>query len=178
MANLDFIKNTQLKETLDNAVKFIYVLYEQSKNDSHEELYLEETYRIIILYVVSAIEAILLYFYKERGELITSIGYRSIHTLPGYIHKEEPGLPVVICVQKPVEKKEHQIGLYELVVFFKSKKLMQDVTADKIIALNEVRNTLHFSKPRIQKCDLSQVENALGLLVHTLENAPRALAKK
>lgn len=178
MTDLDFIKDDDLRETLDNAIKYIYVLYEQSKKNDSEDLYLEETYRIVILYVVSAIEAILLYFYKERGEKITYIEYKCVHTIPEYESNLKPDFPVVIAVQEMVKKKEHQIGLHDLVLFFKSKKLMHDKTAVRILAVNDVRNTFHFNKPRAKKCDLSQVEDALNLLLYVLEHAPKALMSK
>jgi hypothetical protein len=178
MSDLDFIKDKELQKTLEDSIEYIYALFEQSKDDKQKALYREETYRVIILYVVSAIEAVLLYFYKERGEKIEYLEYKFVQTLPAeYAHRAKVGLPVVVGVQEKVEKQEYQIGLHDLVMFFKSKKLIQEKTANDILGLNDVRNTFHFAKPRAKNCDLKRVESALRLLVHTLERAPGVLKK-
>ena len=179
MADLDFIKDKELRTRLENSIEYIYALYEQSKSVDQKPLYKEETYRVIILYVISAIEAVVLYFYKERGEKIEYSEYKFIESLPkNYSHDEKKGSPVVVAVQEKVEKKEHQIGLHDLITFFRGKNLIQEKTANDILELNDVRNTFHFSKPRIKDCDLGRVESALKLLVRTIEKAPLALKIK
>lgn len=179
MQDLDFIKDTKLRKTLEDSIEYIYTLFEQSKENQQNQLYKEETYRVIILYVISAIEAVLLYFYKERGEKIESIEYKYVQTLPeSYVNNNKKGLPVVVAVQVKIEKEEHQIGLHDLITFFKNKNLIQEKTADNILELNDVRNTFHFSKPRVKNCDIERVESALKLLVHTIQRAPIALKIK
>lgn len=179
MEDLDFIKDSELRKTIEDSIKYVYALFEQSKSTEQKELYREETRRVIILYVISAIEAILLYFYKVRGEKIEYLEYKFVQNLPPeYEHIRKMGLPVVIAVQEKLEKKEHQIGLHDLVAFFKTKKLIQEKTASGILELNDVRNTFHFSKPRAKNCELKQVEAAFQLLVHTIERAPGVLYKK
>ncbi|MFA5830031.1 MAG: hypothetical protein WC843_06110 [Candidatus Gracilibacteria bacterium] len=177
MSNFDFIKDENLRNTLDDAIEFIYVLFKRSKEEGQKELYKEETHRIIILYVVSAIEAVLLYFYKDRGERIKHPEYKFVQALsPKFGHSEKKGCPLVIAVQEKKEK--DQIGMRDLVTFFKAKKLIEEKMANDILELNDVRNTFHLSKPRAKSCDVKQVEAALQLLVHTIENAPKALEKK
>ncbi|HUZ61761.1 MAG TPA: hypothetical protein VMU83_23485 [Hanamia sp.] len=175
MNDLSFIKDPDLRKTLEDSIEYIYTLIEQAKREE-KQLYKEETYRVIILYVVSAIEAVLLYLYKTRGEKITYTEYKNVHNLPtSYIYKEKPEGQLVIAVAEQVEKKEYQIGLHDLVKFFKQKNILKDVTANEILEINDVRNTFHFSKFRTKACDLPQVEAALKLLVYTLERAPYAL---
>lgn len=180
MSDLDFIEDAGLRKTLEDSIEFVYALFEQSKTKEQSKLYQEETYRVIILYVVSAIEAVLLYFYKIRGEKITYQEYKFVETLPGkYAHIDKEGSSVVVAVQETVEKKEHQIGLHDLATFFKEKKLIQEKTVDEILKLNALRNTFHFAKPRTDSvCDLPRVEAALQLLVRTLKYAPKALLIK
>jgi hypothetical protein len=179
MKELDFIKDEDLRKTLEDSIDFVYNFYERSKSNGQKKLYQEEVYRIIILYVVSVIEAVLFYFYKARDEKIEYPEYKFVQTLPpefGHAHK--PGLPLVIAVQGKAEKQDYDIGLHGLVNFFKAKKLIQEKTADDILELNDMRNTFHFNKPRAKNCDLEGVEAALKLLVHTIENAPKTLQKK
>ena len=178
MGELDFITDKSLRETLENSIEFIYVLNERSKDSNQKKIYQEETYRIIILYVISAIEAVLLYFFKDRGEKFEYPDYKfTIALPPEFEHKAKSGLPLVIAVQEKKEKQDYQIGLHDLVIFFRNKNLIIEKTANEILDLNDVRNSFHFSKPRAKSCDLKRVESALGLLVYTLERAPKALRK-
>lgn len=177
--DLAFIKDPELRNRIENAIEYIYALYEESKSDHQHKSYRQETYRVIILYIVSTIEAILLYFYKTRGEKIEYIEYKCIQQLSSeYRHSKKNSSPVVIAVQEKIEKKEYQIGLYDLVHFFEEKRLIQEKTAKEILEINDVRNTFHFSKRSVEHYDIEQVEKALNLLVRTLEKAPVALAKK
>ncbi|MCX6812281.1 MAG: hypothetical protein NTW79_01475 [Candidatus Berkelbacteria bacterium] len=179
MSDLEFIKNEDLRLTLENSNEYIYAVLENLKKNEQSELYKEETYRVIILYVISAIEAVLLYFYKEREEKMEYLDYKFVAPLPkNYIHSEKNSFPVVIAVQEKVGKEDHRIGLNDLVTFFKNKKLIQPKTASQILELNEIRNTFHFSKPRTKKCSLEHVESALKLLLHTIEKAPASLKIK
>jgi len=179
MDNLDFIQDVDLHRTLTDSIEFIYTIYEQSKNKGQKELYVEETYRVMILYVVSAIEAVFLYIYKARGEKIHYLDYKYIQTLPKeFKYKDKTSSPIVVAVQEKVDRQEYQIGTHDLVNFFKDKKIIKETTATEILELNDTRNTLHFSKPRIKKCDLTQVESALKMLVYVIDRTPKALQNK
>lgn len=179
MNDFNFIKDEELRKRIEDSIEYSYALLEQSKSKDQSELYREETRRVIVLYVVSAIEAILLYFYKVRGEKIDYLEYKFVQTLSSeYEYSGKVGVPVVVAVQEKLEKQEHQLGLHDLVVFFRTKKLIQDKTAEDILELNDVRNTLHFSKPRDKNCDVKRVEMAFQLLVHTIERAPGVLQNK
>lgn len=179
MNNLDFIQDAELRKTLTDSIEFIYALFEQSKGNGQKDLYKEETYRVIVLYVVSAIEALLLYIYKTRGEKLQYSDYKYIQILPKeFEHKDKIGSPVVVAIQEKVTRQDFQLGPHELVNFFKDKKIIKETTATEILELNETRNTLHFSKPRTKKCDLVQVESALKMLVYVIDRAPKALQKK
>ncbi|MFA6518579.1 MAG: hypothetical protein WCV93_02905 [Candidatus Shapirobacteria bacterium] len=174
MSGFEFIKSKELRQTLENSIEYIYTLYERAKNGEEKQLYKEETYRVIILYVISVIEAVLFYFYKERGEKIESFEYKYINQLPqSYTHTLKKDMPIVVAVQEKIEKS--QVGLYELIKFFRGKKLIKESTASDILELNDIRNTFHLNKARTKRCDIKQVESALKLLVHTIENAPKAL---
>lgn len=176
MTELDFIKDKELRDTIENSIEYIYALFEQTSKGEQKQLYIDETYRVIILYVISAIEAILMYFYKVRKEKIERIEYKFVSPLPkGYKHEDKSSLPVVIAVQEKIEKKEYEIGLSDLIMLFKAKKLIQEKTAEDILDLNNIRNTFHLSKPRTKDCDLKKVELALNILVHTIKRAPHAL---
>jgi hypothetical protein len=108
-----------------------------------------------------------------------TVEYKHIHSLPfEYQHAIKNTFPIVVAVQERIEKRDYEIGLHNLIMFFKERKLIQEQTAKEILEINDVRNTFHFSKTRSKPCDITQVEKALQLLVRTIERAPSALSKK
>jgi hypothetical protein len=176
MDDLGFITDAGLRRTLVDSIEYMYALYSQSKSGGENNLYLEETYRVIVLYAVSAIEALLLYLYKVRGEAIQCIEYKYLQPLPAsFSHSDKKGCPVVVAVQVKVEKKEHQLGVYELVEFCKEKKLLSPKLAEDILKMNDVRNTFHFSKPRSKPCDVKIAEHALQLLVQVIARTEKSV---
>ena len=177
---LDFITDNTLRKTIEDSIEYVYVLTEESKKkEDRSALYKEETYRVIILYIASIIEAILLYLYKRQSDKITYTYYKFINPLhEDYQHASDRESPVIIAVQKTVEKVEHQIGMFELVSFFKEKKFMKEETAEEILKINNLRNTLHLNKPREgNACDITQVEASLKLLVYTIRRAPKSMPR-
>ncbi len=69
---LSFIKDKELKRIIEDSIQYISLIFDNTKKSSNN-LYKEETYRVIILYVISIIEAILLYILKRRREKITYV---------------------------------------------------------------------------------------------------------
>ncbi len=176
---LNFIQDNELRKTIEDAIQYIYIIFDQAK-DSTSELYKEETYRVIILYVISVIEAILLYVLKSRDEKMTYIEYKHVTPLSRkFFHSEIPKGPIVVAVQKEQVKTNSQIGLVELVDFMKDGGLMKNQFAKEILKANDIRNTFHLTKSRSQiKCDIGTVEKSLELLVKVIKNAPKAIAFK
>ena len=180
MTDLDFITDTKLRKTVEDSIEHTYVLLKETKEDSKSARYKEETYRVIVLYTVAVIETVLLYLYKRSGEGMTSIDYKFIKTLPSeYCHSSEIGSKVVVAVQKITNKPEHKIGMQDLVSFFKDKKVMKKETVDKLISINDIRNTFHLSKSRDgMVCDIEQVEVALKMLVYVILDVHKTVSIK
>ncbi len=173
---LDFIKDGELKRTVEDSIQYLSLIFDNAEKSS-SDLYKEETYRVIILYVISIIEAILLYVLKKRGEKITHIQYKYISSVEeSFRHSELPSSPVVIAVQKEEVKDDRRIGLVDLVTFMEKKNLMSSDSAFKILNVNDIRNTFHFTKPRDKiTCEIKTVENALELLVNIIKKAPKVI---
>jgi len=173
---LDFVKDRALKRTIEDSIQYLYLIFEQAK-DSGSSLYKEETYRVIVLYVISIIEAILLYVLKKRGEKMTYTKYRYANPLPkSFKNSDVPEGIVVVVVQSEEERDERKIGLADLVAFMEKRKLMSKDFATKILNMNDIRNTFHFTKPRGKiTCEIETVESALELLVGTIKKAPKAI---
>lgn len=176
---LDFLKDKDLRKTIGDAVRYIQIIFEQARNSS-SALYKEETYRVIILYVVSIIEAILLYVFNSRGETTSCIDYSYASPLPqDFKHSKLPKHPVVIAVQRKTTADTSRIGCAGLVNFMLNSGLMKKGLAQEVLEINSIRNTFHFTKPRNEiTCEIKKVEDALELLVKIIKEAPKMMVFK
>jgi hypothetical protein len=176
-STLDFLESKELKRTIEDSIQYMYIIFEDAK-DSENPLYKEETYRVIVLYVISIIEAILLYVLKKRDDKIMHSQYKYVTAInPSFRHSELPNSTVVVAVQKEEEKDERTIKLSDIVDFMKKGGLMDKKFAERILDVNSIRNTFHFTKPRNKiTCEIKTVEKALELLVDTIKRAPRAIS--
>lgn len=176
MESLSFIQEEVLREKVSNSITYSYLLFhEVNTSNSSNDIFKEETYRVIILYIISSIEAILLYLYKKRPERMTCVEYKHVnHLTSGFTHREKEG-EVIVAVKTSRDKKDHEIHLTDLIEHLKGLHLIQKGTAEKILKLNDLRNTLHLLKARDKKCEITDMEEAFKILLHTIETAPKAL---
>ncbi|MDP3988685.1 MAG: hypothetical protein Q8P93_00395 [bacterium] len=179
MDDLDFIADPTLRKKVEDSIEYIYLLFEELKKREGNDLYHEETRRVIVLYTVATIEAVLLYLYKKHGEEITYLDYKFVQALSEkYKHESDRVATVVVATQNRKKKEDSQINLADLLEYFSSRKLMTKETGEKILAINNLRNTLHLNKVRDAiKCDITQVEVALNLLLHVIQKAPKTVLK-
>jgi hypothetical protein len=174
---LNFITDDDLRDKVQKSIHYILVLVgDLDKNK--DVLYKEESNRVIILYVISIIEAILFFFYEQGQEKIMKTKYVSITNLPKkYSDNTKSGQQLVIAAKQEVEKKMSQISLVTVVNFFESKELILSKTAKNILELNDISNTFHLNKKRTVECTNEKVDEAVKLLLHTIEHAPNSLKK-
>ena len=176
---LNFLKDKDLKKTIEDSIQYVRIVSKQAK-DSEKALFKEETYRVIILYIVSIIEAVLLHIFSLRNEKIDRLDYNYVNPISReFKHSELPHDVVVIAVQKKTIKDNKHIGLVELIDFMKTNYLIEKKLAQEILDINNIRNTFHFTKPRNEiTCEIKIVENALELLIKVLKNAPKMIVPK
>ncbi len=169
---LDFVRDTILRQRIDDAIGYIYALYEESKNEQRNDSYRTETYRVIILYIVSIIEAILHYIRELRGDEITKVEYKDKITINSAYKSRNTEGPVIMAVECKVAKTESEINLRELVQMMEGTVLTPQ-TAARITELARMRNSVHLRQRNARACTVEDVEEALQLLVHTINHAPR-----
>ena len=175
MSDFDFIKDSLLRKNIEDSIEYIYLLHQESKEKGKNILYKEETNRVIILYVISVIEALFLYFYKNISEKDVNIDYKVLQELPkDIISKKEKG-KIVLALKQENEKKEYELMLHTLVNFFEKVGRIKSSTKTRILELNQLRNTFHLSKKRKNKCNTKAVEDALDLLVYVIKNISKIL---
>lgn len=116
---LTFIKDRALQKTIEDSIEYTNVLFKEAQ-DNESKLFKEETYRVIILYVIAIIEAILLYVIKERGDKITSMIYTNPSEISKKIkHSDYPNEKLIIAVQTEKIKNDKELGVQDLVHFVK-----------------------------------------------------------
>lgn len=122
----------------------------------------------------------MLYVLKERGDQITTLIYKNSSEISKKVkHRDYPKDIFVTAIQCKETKKDQQIGVQDLVNFMKNNKLMKKETAEGILDINDIRNTFHLNKSRIDiRLELKKVEKAFSLLYKIIEGAPRAISKK
>jgi len=176
---LTFIKNKALKKTIEDSIEYMNIIFANAKENS-TTVYKEETYRVIILYVVAVIEAVLLYVLKERGEEIISITYKDPRIISEKLkHEDFPKGKLIAAIQCKEKKKAQQIGVQDLIKFMQKKKLMASDTAEGVLDINNIRNTFHLNKDRVDiQLEVKKVEKAFSLLHKIIKGAPKAISKK
>jgi hypothetical protein len=174
--DLAFITDAALRQRVEDAIEYIYTLYEESKGSDKNDLYRTETYRVIILYTISIIEAVLFYLYERKGMTIKKLEYKEKQSLPTkYLHSDTKGR-VIIAVEKSSEKSESEISLKELIQFFVTNKVLKKETAEKLHEIMRTRNSVHLRQKGHGSCSVEQVEESLDFLVYVLTHAPKSLS--
>jgi len=174
---MDFIDDEDLRHKADNALKYAtYLMLSHYKNSN--ENFKEETCRVIVLYIASILEAVLLYLYSKQGKKIEKIEYKEITILKPVFQNKENGGETVLAIKTKKVISENNIGIHELIKHFEKNKIITKAeTGVGLNEINEMRNTHHLSKDRNQKCTIIDVEKALEMLIYTLEKVPLILSK-
>jgi hypothetical protein len=169
---LSFIRDTELRRTIEDAIQYIYIIFDQARR-SDNSLYKEETYRVIVLYVVSVMEALLLYTLKSLDKKITYCDYKYVSLLPPELtHTERPGDPLIIAVQTECVKHNSAIRFVELVEYMKNINFLEKDLVKDLLHINDIRNTFHFTKPRDQITnEVDTVEKSLDLLLKVIQKS-------
>ncbi len=172
---LAFITNPSLRQRIEDSIEYIYTLYEESKQSDKNELFKTETHRVIILYTVSIIEALLFYIYEKKGLTITRVDYKEKEHLPESYRNIKVDGRIVIAIEKHTPKQESEISLRELVHFLVTEKIVKEETESKLLSIIKTRNSVHLRHKGFTTCSVADVDEALELLVYTLSHAPRFL---
>jgi len=177
--DLDFITDSALRQRIKDSVEYIYTTLELSKDATKKELFRAETYRVIVLYIASVIEAILFYLYSRRGIYLQKEEYKKVHLVGnGYVNTEVSSGKVIIATVKTVDKKESEIGFKELVIFLEAQKILKKETSKQMLSLYNMRNTFHLRKEQELPCTVADVERYLQLLLYTLTNVAKFFTVK
>jgi hypothetical protein len=142
---LSYISDALLRQRIEDSIEFIYALYEKSKQIDTSDLYKTETYRVIVVYTVSIIEAVLFDLYGKRKKKISKVEYKEL----GYIKDTYKNIrvagKVLVAVEKIIEKTESEISLRELVLFLEKDGALKNETSAKLLSILPLRNSMRLS---------------------------------
>jgi hypothetical protein len=176
---LSFIKDKDevLGKRIESSIEYIYSLYEDSKQAHRSDLYRTETYRVILLYVVSIIEAVLFYIYDASKLSLTKIEYKSIHKLPKTFIDTSTKGQLLLAVETKRGKTESEINLRELVQFLVLEKVLKKETAERLFKVMEIRNSIHLRQTKQKPHTIEDVSFSLDLLAYVIINAAQGFNK-
>ncbi len=172
---LTFITDVILRRRIEDSIEYIYTLYETTKQSDKNELYQTETYRVIILYTVSIIEAVLFYIYEKRKLSLKKTEYKAIIYLPDSYKNDSLSGRVMLGVESVRTKIESEIGLKELVEFLCVNSIIKPATKDKLLEIIKIRNSVHLRQNGRNTCLVSDVDGALELLVYVITHSARTI---
>lgn len=175
---LSYITESVLRQRIDDSIEYIYTLYEQSKREENGEIYQSETYRVIIVYIVAIIEAVLFYVYQRHPNKITKIEYKDkINFKESYQNSNIKGR-VILATEKIIEKGESELSLHELVTFLEKEKVLKSDTVAKLKNIMTLRNSVHLRQKQSAVCTVGDVEDALDFLVYVITHTSKRIKRQ
>lgn len=173
----DFIQDKKLQKRVEDSLDYIFTLYETTKKQINSDIYIQETYRVLILYCASIIEALLFELYHQGEQRILRTEYKDPQVLSDQYRNSKLKGTVVIATRTQRGSSEVEIGLNELITFLHPKPLKQE-TRDRLLTLNSLRNSFHLRKTGSTRCTRADVDEALDLLYLVFTNTAKHTEKK
>lgn len=146
-SDLTFITTLSLRNKLVGAIETISDLYTISEGPETKTLLAIEIRRVIVLYVASIIEAILLFLFKNTSLTYPKIEYADVCVLPSSFQLEKDK-KLVVAKQIENVRSDKELMLDVLLKVFVNKNIISAELETKIKHAKDVRNTFHLSKLR------------------------------
>lgn len=156
----DFISNKKLRNNIINSIEFSSILWLLSEKIPEKNR--EESYRTIILYTASIIEALLLYYFSEKKLFLEEEKFTHVALL-GSQFQNNLG-EVVVAIRK--KDKRFDPSFYDCIKLL--EKTLGKSLYKSINKIRETRNTLHLLKTRY-KIKEEDVKYANGTLLKLIQ---------
>lgn len=161
--SFDFISDQNVRSNIIDSIDFSSALQLISEKIPQENR--EESYRTIILYAASIIEALLLYYLSEKNLFLSEDKFIHISILPNQFQNDLG--EIVVAIRKTVKRNDAD---FSKVIDFLEKMLGKNL-AKNIHKIRETRNTFHLLKTRtkIQEKDVEHANATLLKLVKKIQ---------
>ena len=167
----DFVTPKTFRTNIIESVGFVAYLWVLAQQI--EEKYRDEMARTVILYNISIVEALLLFWAKKHKIKFLEDKYTEKYVLP----KNLQGIPdkellVAHCCK--IEKPDARIWLHDLVS--EGKQLLGSDLHSEIIDLQDIRNTFHLSKTR-RTLSLDRAEDSFDVVLEVVNKIKKDITK-
>lgn len=161
--SFDFISNQKVKSNIINSIDFSSTLWLLSEKIPEKNR--EESYRTIILYTASIIEALLLYYFSEKKLSFEEEKFTHVARL-GSQFQNNLG-EVVVAIRKSEERKDPDF--FNCINYL--EKTLGKNLSKSIHKIRDTRNTFHLLKTRkkIKENDIKYANEILLKLVKKIQ---------
>lgn len=139
----NFVTPKAFRNNIVESVEFAAWLWVLTQKT--EDKYQDEMVRTVILYNISIVEALLLFWAKKHKKKFFEDKYTDKYTLPTALQGTS-GKKLLVAHFSKVEKSDSRIWLHDLIA--EGKQLLGENLHDRVADLQDIRNTFHLSKPR------------------------------
>lgn len=138
-----------------------------------EDKYQDEMVRTVILYNMSIAEALLLFLAKKKKKKFFEDKYTDKYTLPTAL-QGAPDKELLVAHFSKVEKSDTRVWFHDLIA--ESKQLLGKDLHDRVIDLQDIRNTFHLSKTR-RALSLKKAEGSFDVVLEVVNKIKKDLKK-
>jgi len=166
-----FVTPKAFRTNIVESVEFVAWLWVLAQKI--EEKYRDESVRTVILYNMSIVEALLLFWAKKKKKKFFEDKYTDKHILPtelqGVTNKE-----LLVAHFSKMEKDDTRIWFHDLIA--EGKQLLGKDLHDRVVDLQDIRNTFHLSKTR-RALSLKKSEESFDVVLEVVNKIKRDLKK-
>jgi len=166
-----FVTPKAFRTNIIESVKFVAWLWVLAQKIEDE--YQDETVRTVILYNMSIVEALLLFWTKKKKKKFFEDKYTNKHTLPTEL-QGTGGKELLVAHFSRVEKEDTRVWFHDLIA--ECKQFLGKDLHDRVIDLQGIRNTFHLSKTR-RALSLKKAGVSFDVVLEVVNKIKRDLKK-
>lgn len=166
-----FVTPKTFRTNIVESVEFVAWLWVLAQEI--EDKYQNEMVRIIVLYNMSIVEALLLFWAKRRKKKFFEDKYTDKYTLPTEL-QGVAGKELLIAHFSRVEKNDTRVWFHDLIA--EGKQLLGKDLHGRVTDLQDIRNTFHLSKTR-RALSLKKAESSFDVVLEVVNKIKKDLKK-
>lgn len=167
----NFVTPKTFRKNIVESVEFVVWLWVLAQKT--EEKYQDEMVRTVILYNISIVEALLLFWAKKQKKKFFEDKYTDKHILPIKFQSATDKELLVAHFSK-VEKSDARVWLHDLIA--EGKQLLGKDLHGRVTDLQDIRNTFHLSKTR-RVLSLQKAESSFDVVLEVVNKIKKDLQK-
>ena len=167
----NFVTPKAFRTNIVESVEFVGWLWVLAQKT--EEKYQDEMVRTVILYNMSIVEALLLFWAKKQKKKFFEDKYTDKHILPNELQGVN-GKELLIAHFSRVEKNDTRVWFHDLIA--EGKQLLGKGLHTRVVDLQDIRNTFHLSKSR-RVLSFKKAEGSFDVVLEVVNKIKKDLKK-